>query len=159
MKRTIGLVLVMVLILGMSSVVFGYGRVGIRGHMMSDSEFSNNYLDLSTEQLAEMRALEDEYYQQTRKLNDQLRRKRDNLRYLYSQSDVSRDELAQLQEKVNFLRQELSHLRDEYQLAKRDILSTEQLERMSRTGFDCHGITGSSFANKRTRGHGMMRGW
>ncbi|MCK8817556.1 periplasmic heavy metal sensor [Natroniella sulfidigena] len=158
MKRIISLVLVGLLVLGMSSVVFGYGRAGMRGHMMSQSEYNNDYLDLSNEQLEEMRALEDEYYQQTRELNDQLRRKRDDLRYLYSQSDASQDELAQLQNEISILREELRSLQDEYQLAKRDILSAEQLERMNGTGFDCHG-TRSSFDGRRSRGHGMMRGW
>ncbi|MCK8817904.1 periplasmic heavy metal sensor [Natroniella sulfidigena] len=162
MKRIISLVLVGLLVLGMSSVVFGYGRAGTRGHMMSQGEYSNYNLDLSDEQLEEMRALEDEYYQQTRELKDQLRRKRDDLRYLYSQADASQDELARLQNEISILNEELRSLQDEYQLAKRDVLSAEQLEKMNSTDFDCHGTNGNTSSNRRDRGNrgsGMMSGW
>ncbi|MCK8816765.1 periplasmic heavy metal sensor [Natroniella sulfidigena] len=168
MKRIISLVVVGLLVLGMATVAFGYGRAGTRGgmmsqdegHMMSQGDYNNDYLDLSDEQLAEMRALEDEYYQQTRELNDQLRRKRDDLRYLYSQSDTSQNELAQLQTEINQIRGALSSLRNEYDLAVRDILPTEQLERTSRTGmsngFDHHRTNNRSANQGRSRGHGMM---
>ncbi|MCK8816834.1 periplasmic heavy metal sensor [Natroniella sulfidigena] len=165
-KRIVSLVVVLTLLVGFSAL--GYGMMSGRNHRGYE-ERGWDGLDLSQEQSEEIDRLTEDHYRQARELSYELRDKRYELRELYFDAEVSNSRIEKQQAEVEQLERELDALRADYQLALRDILNTEQLDRMSdskymmggMSEFDCPGYSErGSYSSHMGRGHhGGMMGW
>ncbi|WP_051412239.1 Spy/CpxP family protein refolding chaperone [Halonatronum saccharophilum] len=158
MKKVLSLVLVGFLVLGLANIGFAHSMMGRRESVRGEGSSYHRNLDLSTEQIDQIKRLEDEYYRNRRDLMEELRDKNYDLRRLYEDKSVDSKEIKRLEDEVIELRNELTRLRRDYDLEVRELLLEDQLREYSRYGrgmdeADCYGARGSSF-----RGRGHMRG-
>ncbi|MCK8824472.1 Spy/CpxP family protein refolding chaperone [Fuchsiella alkaliacetigena] len=145
MKKTVSVVLILVLVLGLSSLAFA--RIGSRGQGMMGRDYGMRGVDcdrgrsrldgedlnLTEEQERELEDLKIEYYEKSELVREEMWDKRAQLRELYYDSEASDGELRSLQNEIDGLRAELMELKDEQRLSLREILTAEQLEKLDRS--------------------------
>ena len=146
MKKVIGLGLVILLVVGMSTLVWAHGSYGLgaNGKPGAGLQYNNNRnyqpggyqarVDLSEQQEEKMEALEEKYEDKIEDDVDELRDKQEKLHDLYFDKEAARKEIVKVQTEINSLQTKLRELNTEYRLDVRDILSTEQLEESAETG-------------------------
>jgi Spy/CpxP family protein refolding chaperone len=133
--------LIAVLVLGVSSA-WGFGgpggMQGGHGYGMNPNFASN--VNLTDDQKAELQSRHDAFMAEMSPLRDELFGKKMELRELWTKADPSQAKISAKQQEIRELQNQMQERATEYQLECRQLLTSEQREKMT--------VTQASFGGK-----------
>jgi Spy/CpxP family protein refolding chaperone len=123
-------------------------------------------LNLTTDQTASIKALQDAHLKDVKPLQDKMFAKRGDLRLLWLEKNPNQDKIVTLQREIRALRDQLDDKRTELQFSITKVLTPEQREKMQ-TGFRGRGAGFGPMGGPdapcgfgyRGPGHGMRGNW
>jgi len=125
MKRIV-FIAILVTVFAVANPVFagpgGRGGLGLNGFMLDS-------LNLTPEQMEKVRTLRESHLQKTEPLRNQVFNKRTELKLLWMQLKPDPESIKAKQKEIQKLRWQLKEKRTDYQLAFRNILTSDQLSK------------------------------
>lgn len=151
MKKLIsGLLVLSLIVVGISSVGFAFGGPGGKfnsGGPYYNQQVYNNPLDLTEEQEEKLEDLYEDFFDRREDIIDELRDKNDDLRELVL--NETSNNITGLKDEIEKLQNQLLNLRIEHWNELKNILTSEQLEKLEDNGFGIYrsGMYGRGWNN------------
>lgn len=145
---------------------------GTKGPNRDGPQFSQDTwgcgLNLSAEQTRELRALQESFLQDTKKLRSNLKSRENELRALWDQRNPAPEKISAKQEEINALKAQLHQKASWYRMEAQRFLNPEQQAQLGAfpRGFESHelkygmrGITGVDRDRRVAMGYGSCPRW